>query len=326
MSGVYGRSGMGREGLRDVVAWIEVTGRIFRVLGQGNRVFLIPAWDIKPGAELMREIERRPQVQYIYTRAQGLEGDSTFQQRRVKREMEALERENRALKEQVGEKDREVQEWLTICEAQQKIIFENDLGNERVERGEGKGKGKVPAKGSGKGKGKADQKGTGKGKEKETDTRPSSGQDGIENEGNGGGDDGEGGKKKPPRKARQKKQTAAEKKAEEDAQAEAAKEAEKEARKLRKATFLAECRRKCKVRFAQMEKEAWLEEYRQKNIDEFAKKEGEVERGRDQNKIKERSIKRAGMVDVSHLSVYLSVLNCLRSTDNGGGLLCEIAV
>lgn len=41
---------------QDVMSWVEVTSRVFRVKGQGS-VFVIPAWNVHPGAEAVRRIK-----------------------------------------------------------------------------------------------------------------------------------------------------------------------------------------------------------------------------------------------------------------------------
>ena len=49
---------------RDVVSRVEVTSRVFRVRGQES-VFIIPAWEIHPGAEAVQRIESQPFVQTV---------------------------------------------------------------------------------------------------------------------------------------------------------------------------------------------------------------------------------------------------------------------
>ena len=44
-----------------VVSWVETTARLYRVRGQ-ETVFVIPAWDMHPGAEAVRAVERGPLV------------------------------------------------------------------------------------------------------------------------------------------------------------------------------------------------------------------------------------------------------------------------
>lgn len=71
----------------DVVAWIEVTSRIFRVKGQ-KTMFVIPGWDVHPGAEAVRRLERQPLVQTVARR--GGETGKTALERREEREFEGM--------------------------------------------------------------------------------------------------------------------------------------------------------------------------------------------------------------------------------------------
>lgn len=43
----------------NVVSWVETTARLYRVRGH-ETVFVIPAWDMHPGAKAVREVERGP--------------------------------------------------------------------------------------------------------------------------------------------------------------------------------------------------------------------------------------------------------------------------
>ena len=54
----------------NVVAWIECTSRIYRCQGD-ERLFVIPAWDIRPGAEAVRKIEREPLLISVPVRVPG---------------------------------------------------------------------------------------------------------------------------------------------------------------------------------------------------------------------------------------------------------------
>ena len=45
----------------NIVAWIECSSRIYRVQGS-ELLFVVPAWDIRPGADKVREIEETPLV------------------------------------------------------------------------------------------------------------------------------------------------------------------------------------------------------------------------------------------------------------------------
>lgn len=45
----------------DVVSWVETTARLYRVRGH-ETVFVIPAWDMHPGVEAVRAVERGPLV------------------------------------------------------------------------------------------------------------------------------------------------------------------------------------------------------------------------------------------------------------------------
>ena len=48
----------------NIVAWIECSSRIYRVQGS-EMLFVVPAWDIRPGADKVREIEETPLVVII---------------------------------------------------------------------------------------------------------------------------------------------------------------------------------------------------------------------------------------------------------------------
>ncbi len=121
-----GRSGQGlnrdtrckSDGL-NVVSWVEVTSRVFRVKGQES-VFIIPAWDIHPGAEAVRRIENQPLVQTV-ARGSSRHPRATAKQRRdQRRETEALKKEIEDLKFRLQYEKDEMQEWFAIWEVERK--------------------------------------------------------------------------------------------------------------------------------------------------------------------------------------------------------------
>lgn len=192
-----------------------------RVMGQ-NRVFIIPAWDLKPSADAVRRIEETPLVQNIYTRTPGPEGNITPKQRSLKRKfekVEAVEKENEVLKKSLqyekdslrrweAEWERERGEYQGRIETQEMVLGEVGWGTRRAGEkggsGMGEGKGEGVEKGEGKegeqgnGKGKGEEMGAGKdngkGKEPEKETgndgRKVGGDDGGKDGGSDGGDDG----------------------------------------------------------------------------------------------------------------------------------------
>jgi hypothetical protein len=324
--GVHGRTGMGREGLKDVIAWVEVTSRVFRVMGQ-DRVFLIPAWDIKPGADAVRKIEETPQIRTVYKRVPAEEGGGTAKQRSIRRKFErvvGLEKEIVQLRERLAyeqgsrkkwvqemdkerkKKNEEIQKWRAMAEERQMMLElgkdENmtERGGKRGGAGKGKGKGKADEKGkekeSGKGNGKEVDAGMdeGKGKEKEASAGEIGGDDG-DDDGDDDRDKGRKGNKKTVTKGNKKK-TDAEKKEEEQAKLKAEADAFREGRKDRKAAFMAECHRKCREEFAATEKAVLMEEYKSRGEKEYNKKQrGGAKLARGERKVsdKERTNKRA---------------------------------
>lgn len=80
-------------GGKNLVSWVEVTSRVFRVKGQ-DRVFVIPAWDVHPGAEAVRKIENQPLVQTV-ARGTNQRARMTAKERNDQRkETDALKKEN----------------------------------------------------------------------------------------------------------------------------------------------------------------------------------------------------------------------------------------
>ncbi len=121
-----GRSGQGlnrdtrckSDGL-NVVSWVEVTSRVFRVKGQES-VYIIPAWDIHPGAEAVRRIENQPLVQTV-ARGSSRHARATAKERRdQRRETEALKKEIEDLKFRLQYEKDEMQEWFAIWEVERK--------------------------------------------------------------------------------------------------------------------------------------------------------------------------------------------------------------
>jgi len=328
--GVHGRTGMGREGLKDVVAWVEVTSRVFRVMGQ-DRVFLIPAWDIKPGADAVRKIDETPQIRTVYKRVPAEEGGGTAKQRSIRRKFERVEGFEKEIEKLRGKlayeqdsrqkwvqemdkernmKNEEIQKWRVMAEERQMMLElgedENmtERGGKRGGAGKGKGKGKADEKGkekqSGRGNGKEVDAGMdeGNGREKEASAGEDGGERGGDDGDDDGGDDRDKGRKgnKKTAKKENKKKTDAEKKEEEEAKLKAEADAFRERRKDRKAAFMAECHRKCREEFAATEKAVWMEEYKSRGEKEYNKKQrGGAKLAKGERKVsdKERTNKRA---------------------------------
>ena len=60
----------------NIVAWIECSSRIYRV--QGSEIFfVVPAWDIRPGVDKVREIEETPLVVTVPVRGRCMECGGT---------------------------------------------------------------------------------------------------------------------------------------------------------------------------------------------------------------------------------------------------------
>ena len=79
---------------RDVASWVEGTSRVFRVRGQES-VFVIPAWDMHPGAEAVRRSESLPFVQTV------VRGKSSQQARLTVKERSDGRNDTEALKEEI---------------------------------------------------------------------------------------------------------------------------------------------------------------------------------------------------------------------------------
>ena len=69
----------------DVVSWIEVTSRVFQIKAQEN-VFVIPAWDMHPGAKAVRKLESQPLVQTVVRKTNSLQARVMVRERRDRRE------------------------------------------------------------------------------------------------------------------------------------------------------------------------------------------------------------------------------------------------
>ena len=83
---------------RDVASWVEVTSRVFRVRGQES-VFVIPAWDMHPGAEAVRKSESQPFVQTVVRGKSSQQAILTVKERSDGRnDTEALKEEIDGLK------------------------------------------------------------------------------------------------------------------------------------------------------------------------------------------------------------------------------------
>ena len=104
---------------QNLVSWVEVTSRVFRVKGQES-VFVIPAWDVHPGAEAVRKIENQPLVQTV-ARGDSQRGRMTAKERSDQRkEMEALKKENHDLKFRLQYEQDQMQKWFGIWEGEKK--------------------------------------------------------------------------------------------------------------------------------------------------------------------------------------------------------------
>ena len=113
----------------NVVSWVETTARLYRVRGH-ETVFVIPAWDMHPGAKAVREVERGPLVMSVpKVRKSGAEtadewgtaGVSKAEASRLAEEIASLkrslaeaqeERESEKRKRRAAEKHDEVAEAL----------------------------------------------------------------------------------------------------------------------------------------------------------------------------------------------------------------------
>ena len=58
----------------NIVAWIECSSRIFRCQGDEERLFVVPAWDVRPGVEMVRKVEEGPLVVCVPVRKVGQSG------------------------------------------------------------------------------------------------------------------------------------------------------------------------------------------------------------------------------------------------------------
>ena len=103
----------------NLVSWVEVTSRVFRVKGQES-VFVIPAWDVHPGAEAVRKIESQPLVQTV-ARGNSQPGRMTAKERSDRRkEIEALKKENDDLKFRLQYEQDQMQKWFEIWDVEKK--------------------------------------------------------------------------------------------------------------------------------------------------------------------------------------------------------------
>lgn len=121
----------------NVVSWVETTARLYRVRGH-ETVFVIPAWDMHPGAKAVREVERGPLVMSVpKVRKSGAEtadewetaGVSKVEVTRLAEEIASLkrslaeareERESEKRKRRAAEKHDDVAEALISGEQERR--------------------------------------------------------------------------------------------------------------------------------------------------------------------------------------------------------------
>ena len=108
---------------RDAVSWVEVTSRIFRVQGQES-VFVIPAWDLHPGAEAVRKIENQPLVQTVTRGTNQLTRLTAKERKDRRKEIETLKKENDDLRSRLQYEKDQMQQWFGIWEAERKERME----------------------------------------------------------------------------------------------------------------------------------------------------------------------------------------------------------
>lgn len=90
-------------GGKNMVTWVEVTSRIFRIEGRDS-VFVIPGWDLHPGADAVRRVERGPLVQTVVRRSgrcDGEDGTTAKDRNEDIDNMALLTKENEELKAKV---------------------------------------------------------------------------------------------------------------------------------------------------------------------------------------------------------------------------------
>ena len=106
-------------GGQNLVSWVEVTSRVFRVRGQKS-VFIIRAWDIHPGAEAVREMENQPLVQTV-ARGSSQQARTTAKERSDQaKETEALKKENGDLRFRLQYEKDQMQKWFAIWDVERK--------------------------------------------------------------------------------------------------------------------------------------------------------------------------------------------------------------
>ena len=95
----------------NTVSWVEVTSRVFRVRGQ-ETVFIIPAWNIHPGAGAVKAIENEPLVQTV-ARGTNQQAQVTAKERSdQRREIEALKKEIDDLKFRLQYEKNQMRGWF----------------------------------------------------------------------------------------------------------------------------------------------------------------------------------------------------------------------
>lgn len=106
-------SGEGVAG-KNPVSWVEIISRVFRLRSQKS-VFIIPAWDINPGAEAVRKVENQPLVRTV-ARGNHQQARMTAKERSDQRkETEAL-KENEDLRFRLQHEQDQMQKCFAIWE------------------------------------------------------------------------------------------------------------------------------------------------------------------------------------------------------------------
>ena len=101
------------------VSWVEVTSRVFRVKGQES-VFVIPAWDIHPGARAVGNLEDQPLVQTIARESIQNERMTAKEKRSQRIEIETLMKQIGDLKLRLQCEKNEMQNWFAIWDVERK--------------------------------------------------------------------------------------------------------------------------------------------------------------------------------------------------------------
>ncbi len=103
----------------NLVSWVEVVSRVFRVKGQES-VFVIPAWDLHPGAEAVRKIENQPLVQTVARGSNQDERMTAKERSDQRKETEALKKENADLRFRLQYEQDQMQRWFGMWDVERK--------------------------------------------------------------------------------------------------------------------------------------------------------------------------------------------------------------